>query len=99
MDNRISFILIIGVVVSFYFMFYKSEKLTNVSSEDQSIIEKIFMYINNNPESEFVDYINFLTSIKNTNLDIIDNEVFVTFKVLKKKNMFTMDDIKVVMKL
>lgn len=80
-------------------MFYKSENMTNVSSEQQLIIEKIFTYINNNPNAEFVDYINFLTSIKNTNLNIIDNEVFVTFKMLKKKNMFSIEDIKQAMKL
>lgn len=96
-NNQIIFIIFI-CVISFYFMFYKSENLTNVSSE-QSVIEQIFMYINNNPTGEFIDYINFLSSIKNTNLHIIDNEVFVTFKLLKKKNMFTTDDIKSAMKL
>lgn len=98
MDKQIIFIIII-CIIAFYFIFYKTENMTNVTSEQQTIIENIFTYINNNPSAEFVDYINFLTSIKNTNLNIIDNEVFVTFKLLKKKNMFSIDDIKVAMKL
>lgn len=80
-------------------MFYKSEYMTNVSSDQQSFIDKLYVYITDNPDITFSDYINFITSIKNTNLNIIDNEVYVTFKLLKKKNMFSKDDIKEAMKL
>lgn len=98
MDNHIIFIIIVCILV-FYFMFYKSEYMTNVSSDQQSFIDKLYVYITDNPDITFSDYINFITSIKNTNLNIIDNEVYVTFKLLKKKNMFSKDDIKEAMKL
>jgi hypothetical protein len=75
------------------------EAMTNVEPEQQQIIDKIYDYIINDPDITFVDYINFLSSVKNTNLNIIDNEVFVTFKLLQKKKMFSKDDIISAMKL
>lgn len=75
------------------------EKMTNITDEEQKQINKVYNYVVNNPNSSFADYINYLTSIKNTNLHIIDNEVFVTFKLLQKKNMFSKADIVSAMKL
>ena len=98
MDNQVIFIIIVCILV-FYFIFYKSENMTNISSDQQSVIEQIYVYIMNNPDITFADYVKYLITIQNTNLDIIDNEVFVTFKLLKNKNMFTIDDIKSAMKL
>jgi hypothetical protein len=96
-DNTI--LIIIALVAVYFFFFYKKETMTNISSEQQKIVDQIYNSIVNNPDITFVDYINLLSSLKNTNLNIIDNEVFVTFKLLQKKKMFSKDDIISAMKL
>ena len=96
MNNTTIFILC-AVAIYFYFFVYKTESMTNVSPQDQNVIDKLFDFIT--PETTFSDYVNFLSSIKNTNLHIIDNEVFATFKSLKKRKMFTKQDIITEMKL
>ena len=75
--------------------------MTNMTnpSDQTSIMENVYLYIQNNPDDTFSDYINFLQSIGNINLNLIDNEVFVTFKLLKKRNMFTITDVQSAMKL
>lgn len=90
-------IITLIIVTIYYFFLYKIENMTNI--ESQQIIDKIFNYIISNNSNAFADYINFLTSIKNTNLHIIDNEVFVTFKLLQNKKMFSKNDIISAMKL
>lgn len=92
MNNTIIFV-VFAIVIYLYFFMYKKESMTNVSIEQQNIIDKLYDFINNHPNAKFSDYINFLSSIKNTNLHIIDNEVFVTFKSLKKRNSFKKQDI------
>jgi hypothetical protein len=91
--------IILAVLVIFYFLFLKTEGMSNVSPETQLHVDQIYTYIMNNPDLTFSDYINFLTSIKNTNLEIIDNEIFVSFKLLHKRNMLSKDDILSSMKL
>jgi hypothetical protein len=73
--------------------------MTNILPEQQAVVNLVYDYINATPDSTFVDYINFLTGIKNTNLDIIDNEVFITFKMLQKRNLFSKEDVISAMKL
>jgi len=97
MDNII--IILIVIVTIYYFFFYNTENMTNIQPELNLMIDNIYNYIVNNQDATFADYINFLTSIKNTNLHIIDNEIFVTFKILQKKKMFSKDDIISAMKL
>jgi len=93
-------LIIIAIAIAVYFLLNNNtEKMTNITDEEQKRIDKVYNYIVNNPNSSFVDYINYLTSIKNTNLHIIDNEVFVTFKLLQKKNMFSKVDVISAMKL
>jgi hypothetical protein len=98
MDNNT---IIIGLVLIaiIYFYFYNVEKMTNLSFTQQSIVDNVYDFIVSHPDATFTNYIDFLTNIKNTNLDIIDNEVFVTFKLLQKKNMFSKNDIVSAMKL
>ena len=91
-------LLILGLF-TLYYLFYNQENYTNISDKDQITIDQIYDYINTNPDNTFVDYINFLANIKNTNLDIIDNEVYATFKAAKKRNKFTKQDIIEEMKL
>lgn len=98
--NNVLIIIAIAIAIAVYFLLNNNtEKMSNITDEEQTQMDKVYNYIVNNPNSSFVDYINYLTSIKNTNLHIIDNEVFVTFKLLQKKNMFSKVDIISAMKL
>lgn len=99
MNATTIFILFAIILIIFYFLTAKKESMTNVSEKDQMIVDKIFNYITNNPTGKFYDYIKFLNEIKNTNLHIIDNEVFSGFKSLKKRNLLTKNDIITDMKL
>jgi hypothetical protein len=92
-------IIIVIVIIVYFLLNNNTEKMTNITDEEQKQIDKVYNYVINNPNSSFADYINYLTGIKNTNLHIIDNEVFVTFKLLQKKNMFSKVDIISAMKL
>lgn len=97
-DTKIILYLCFGVILLYVLFFrYKNESMTNVSDKDNVIIDALFKYIT--PKTSFADYINFLTSIKNTNLHIIDNQVFSTFIALKKRNLLTKEDIISEMKL
>lgn len=95
--NNTSILILCAIAFYLYFYVYTKETMTNVSTRDQNVIDQLFTFIT--PETTFADYINFLTSIQNTNLHIIDDEVFATFKSLKKRNMFTKNDIVTEMKL
>lgn len=98
MDNKTIFYLSIGAIIFYIFFFgYKKESMTNISEENQKVVDALFDYIT--PETTFADYINFLTSIKNTNLNIIDNDVFSSIKALKKKGLLKKEDIISEMKL
>jgi hypothetical protein len=96
--STILYLCISAAILLFIFFNYKKESMTNVSDKDQLIIDAIFDYINDK-EGTFADYINFLTSIKNTNLNIIDSQVFATFTALKKRKLLTKEDIVSEMKL
>jgi hypothetical protein len=98
MDNKTIFYLSIGAIILYVFFFgYKKESMTNISEENQKVVDALFDYIT--PETTFSDYIIFLTSIKNTNLNIIDNDVFSSLKALKKKDLLKKEDIISEMKL
>lgn len=97
MDTTTILYLCIGAILFYFFFGYKKESMTNVSEKDQIIVDALFNYIT--PETTFADYLNFLTSIKNINLNIIDNDVFSTIKALKKKNLLKKEDIISEMKL
>jgi hypothetical protein len=96
MNNTTIFICVVAICLGYFFL-SKTESMTNISAQDQNIIDRLFTFIT--PETTFPDYINFLTSVQNTNLHIIDDEVFATFKALKKRNMLTKNDIVNEMKL
>ena len=70
------------------------EKITKVDNDKNTVTAKqVYRYFIDKNNMDFVDYINFLTAIKNTNLNIIDLEVFYEFKLLKKNNKLTLDSI------
>jgi len=57
--------------------------MENLSDDKNDKINQILNYLQTT-DNNFEDYVNFLLSIKNTNLNIINGEVFNTFKTLKK---------------
>ena len=77
------------IVLALYWYFTSTETLENTDSPE---VDLIFNYINST-NGTFADYINYLTSIKNTNLNLIDTIVFATFLSRKKKGKFTKQDI------
>jgi hypothetical protein len=91
MDNNI-ILLGIALIAIYYFFFYNKEQLTNLTSEQQIFVDGLYDYINNN-DLTFDQYIDYLNKVQNTNLKIIDNEVFVGFKLAKKKGIFTKQSI------
>lgn len=92
--------LVLGYIIYTLSKGYRKEGITNVASvssltsnENKEIAKKVYQYFVDHKTVDFVDYINFLTSIKNTNLDIIDLEVFYELKSLKKKGKLTLENI------
>lgn len=101
-SQQFDYITIIHVVIIFlsvYFIFLiinsnndNIEKIGNVSNEDVEIASKVVDYMNST-DNDFVSYINYLTSIGNTNLNIISVDVFYEFKILKKQNKLTIQNV------
>jgi hypothetical protein len=94
--NKILIYVLLGLVVGYalYELTKTKEKITNVDNDKNTVIAKqVYRYFVDKNNMDFVDYINFLTAIKNTNLNIIDLEVFYEFKLLKKNNKLTLDSI------
>jgi hypothetical protein len=92
--------LIIALVIIFLvyiFNNYKSfqfkENLENVSPENKLIIDQIYDYFMNDKATKYTAYLDFLISIKNKNLSLINSDVFSNFKFLRKRNELTKNDI------
>jgi hypothetical protein len=81
-------ILIIIAVIFAYFFLFKKDKFENASPEINNQIDQIYNYIMNN-DPKYTDYLDFLIDIGNTNLELINAEVFALFKASKKRNTFT----------
>lgn len=84
-------IIIFCLLLVYYILSYK-ENLSNISNDDNIKIDSILIYLQTTDNS-FSQYISFLLSIKNTNLHLIDSDVFSTFKVFKKLNLLTKQSI------
>jgi ABC-type dipeptide/oligopeptide/nickel transport system permease component len=91
-------LLILIAIVFAYFFFFKKDTFQNVSPEINQQIDQIYDYIMNN-DPKYTNYLDFLISIHNTNLELINAEVFSLFKGAKKRNMFTKEMILEEMKL
>lgn len=94
---------IILLCVFIYFVYVSSLKketfdsvLSQKDSENAKLILEFFKKSKQN--IDFVDYVNFLLSIKNTNLKIINQDTFHEFKVLNKINRLSLKDIETMMK-
>jgi len=105
LDMNQVFIYTILTLISLYALYqmmntYKiKEKLSNTDRDKNTEVAKqVYKYFIDNNNIDFVDYINFLTSIKNTNLKIIDLEVFYELKSLKKKGKLILGSILNLMK-
>lgn len=94
--KTLMYVVIIFLSVYFLFLIINSndniEKIGNVSNEDVEIASKVVDYMNST-DNDFVSYINYLTSIGNTNLNIISIDVFYEFKTLKKQNKLSMQNV------
>lgn len=77
----------IALLLAYLFLF-KKDKFENVSPEINTQIDQIYNYIMSN-DAKYTDYLDFLIEIGNTNLEIINAEVFALFKGAKKRNTFT----------
>ena len=97
--NQILIYVLLGLIIGYaLYELTKTnktkEKITNVDNDKNTVTAKqVYRYFIDKNNMDFVDYINFLTAIKNTNLNIIDLEVFYEFKLLKKNNKLTLDSI------
>lgn len=100
MQNKNILIVFFACIVIIYFCRDKEHMTNNeITSEQQNIIDKIYEEIITNKYLTLEEYLDFLITIGNTNLNIIDHEVFVTFKMLQKRDMLTKNDIIQAMKL
>jgi hypothetical protein len=94
--KTLMYVVIIFLSVYFLFLIINSndniEKIGNVSNEDVELASKVVDYMNST-DNDFVNYINYLTSIGNTNLNIISIDVFYEFKTLKKQNKLSMQNV------
>lgn len=89
---------IILLCIAFYIIYTTtlSKKETfksTLSTKDSENAKLILNFFKKSDNYDFVDYINYLTSIKNTNLRIINQETFYEFKTLNKLNKLTLQDI------
>lgn len=91
-------ILIIAALIFAYFFLFKKDKFENISPEMNDQIDQIYNYIMSN-DAKYTDYLDFLIEIRNTNLELINAEVFSLFKAAKKRNTFTKEMILEEMKL
>jgi 5-methylthioribose kinase len=87
MDNN-TILLIVALIAVYYFFFYSQENMTDLTPEQQSFVDGLYNHINDN-DLTFDQYIDYLNRVQNINLNLIDNEVFVGFKLAKKKGTFT----------
>ena len=85
---------IITLVVNyFYCRYFKIEKMENVSEADQKLIDNLYEYFSSGQATDYLGYLGFLESIKNTNLEIINSDTFSTLKTLQKKQILSKDDV------
>lgn len=91
-NNNTIILICLIILASYFFLFYKKEELTNLNPKEQAFVDNLYDFIMNNDVS-FEEYLKYLNAVKNTNLKIIDNEIFVSFKLAKKKGTFTKQSI------
>jgi len=99
-DNALIIIVIIIVIFMIYHQYNYKEQENLTSNGDlsytvvNSIAIKVFHFINKLPDnSQFVDYVNYLNSIDNLNLNLISLEAYYELKTLKKQNKLTVQSV------
>jgi len=93
------FILVGGLTIYFTYKQKQSEYLTNISETDQQVIDSLYDFYMNNTATDYITYLNFLENIKNTNMNLVNKDVFLALKILKNNDSLTKDDIIKEMKL
>lgn len=94
--NMVIYILIGFIVIYLLYILSNKQKegITNVDDENNMVIaKKVYKYYMDTKELDFVDYVNYLTSIGNTNLELIELEVFYELKSYKKKGKLTVNSV------
>lgn len=92
MDNNTLILIALALCAIYYFFFYNKEHLTDLTPEQQSFVDGLYNFINNGDVS-YTDYLTYLNSVKNPYVNLVDNELFVGFKLEKKKGTFTKQNI------
>jgi hypothetical protein len=83
---------ILGLVI-IYFYGSKKEGLENISDADQELINKIYDFFSSASATDYLAYLAFLDSIKNSNLNIINSDTFNKLQSLGKRNVLTKQDV------
>lgn len=91
-------ILIIAIIIIYYYSRNKRESFESLSKDDTKNAELILYFFKKGKKNpDFIDYINLLNKIQNTNLKIINQETFFELKTLNKLNKLNVDAIKKLM--
>ena len=89
-DTIIIIVLIIFSYINRKEKFETTAPVTDAKTERKSeIANKIFGFISK--DTKYKDYLEFLVSIKNISINLLDEEVFFDFKFTAKNNQLTTD--------
>lgn len=88
------YLVVLAVVLSvvIYYKYFRVENMTDLSESDKLMVDKVFKYIRDTDE-DFKEYLKFLEESGNSNLKLIDTQLFNGLKFLKNKKMLTKTDI------
>lgn len=90
-------ILIISIII-YYYSRNKKESFESLSKDDTKNANLIlYFFQKGKKDPDFIDYINLLNKIENTNLKIINQETFFELKTLNKLNKLNIDAVKKLM--
>lgn len=83
------------IVVLIYLIMSKGSKKENLDNVSDSFVDGVYKYIQNadNIDNTFENYVTYLINVQNTNLNLINEEVFAGFRYAKKNNIFTKQNI------
>jgi hypothetical protein len=86
--------VLIYIIYNIIAVYNKKENFdSTLSQSDMDNAKLIFDFFDKKSDIIYPDYLDYLVSIKNTNLKIINQDTFHDFKALKKINKLTIQDI------
>jgi hypothetical protein len=85
--------MIIGLFIIIIYIFYQRNKQENLTVDDRKrfVGETIRSYLK--PDTDYKDYLEFLTQIKSDSYKLLDQQIFYEMKFLLKNNDLTVDKI------